>query len=89
MVTSHSDKENARPTFKRGYGFHPLTAGGTSRLRGIVDHGVEGTGEPLAMQLRPGNAGSNTAVDHIEFTRTSEGHDVPPRHRNKIMKDAG
>ena len=26
LVTSHSDKENARPTFKRGYGFHPMQA---------------------------------------------------------------
>jgi len=23
LVTSHSQKENAAPTFKRGYGFHP------------------------------------------------------------------
>ena len=26
LVTSHSDKENAKPTFKKGYGFHPLCA---------------------------------------------------------------
>jgi hypothetical protein len=57
LVTAHSDKENARPTFKRGFGFHPLAA--------FVDHGPDGTGEPLAMLLRPGNAGSNTAADHI------------------------
>jgi hypothetical protein len=61
LVTAHSDKENARPTYKRGYGFHPLTA--------FVDHGADGTGEPLAIRLRPGNAGSNTATDHIEVTR--------------------
>ena len=30
LVTAHSDKEQARPTFKRGYGFHPLCA--------FVDH---------------------------------------------------
>jgi hypothetical protein len=57
LVTSHSEKENARPTFKKGYGFHPLCA--------FVDHGAAGTGEPLAIRLRPGNAGSNTATDHI------------------------
>jgi hypothetical protein len=57
LVTSHSEKERARPTFKRGFGFHPLAA--------FVDHGPDGTGEPLAMLLRPGNAGSNTAADHI------------------------
>jgi Transposase DDE domain group 1 len=56
LVTAHSDKESAAPTFKRGYGFHPLCA--------FVDHGPTGTGEPLAMLLRPGNAGSNTAADH-------------------------
>ena len=28
LVTSHSDKEHAAPTFKRGYGFHPLCAFG-------------------------------------------------------------
>jgi hypothetical protein len=56
LVTAHSDKESAAPTFKRGYGFHPLCA--------FVDHGPAGTGEPLAIVLRPGNAGSNTAADH-------------------------
>lgn len=56
LVTAHSDKEQATPNFKRGYGFHPLCA--------FVDHGTAGTGEPLAMLLRPGNAGSNTAADH-------------------------
>ena len=81
LVTAHSDKENARPTYKRGYGFHPLTAGGTSRLRGIVDHGAAGTGEPLAVQLRPGNAGSNTAADHIEVTRQALRQ--LPGHREK------
>ena len=39
LVTAHSDKEGAAPTFKRGYGYHPLWA--------FVDHGPEGTGEPL------------------------------------------
>ncbi|MGW0020920.1 IS1380 family transposase [Rhodococcus sp. NPDC003382] len=57
LVTAHSEKEQAAPTFKRGFGFHPLCA--------FVDHGTGGTGEPVAMLLRPGNSGSNTAVDHI------------------------
>lgn len=61
LVTSHSDKENAKPTFKRGYGFHPLCA--------FLDHQADGTGELLAIQLRPGNAGSNTAKDHIRVLR--------------------
>ncbi|MDP9435555.1 MAG: IS1380 family transposase, partial [Actinomycetota bacterium] len=61
LVTAHSEKESARPTFKRGFGFHPLCA--------FVDHGPEGTGEPLAIALRPGNAGSNTAADHVAVLR--------------------
>ncbi|MCQ4138237.1 IS1380 family transposase, partial [Rhodococcus rhodochrous] len=57
LVTAHSEKEQAAPTFKRGFGFHPLCA--------FVDHGTGGTGEPVAMLLRPGNSGSNTAADHV------------------------
>lgn len=61
LVTAHSDKEQAAPTFKRGFGFHPLCA--------FVDHGADGTGEAVGLQLRPGNAGSNTAADHITVLR--------------------
>jgi hypothetical protein len=61
LVTSHSEKESAAPTFKRGYGFHPLWA--------FLDHGPDGSGEPLACLLRPGNAGSNTAADRITVVR--------------------
>jgi hypothetical protein len=56
LLDAHSDKEKAAPTFKKGFGFHPLCA--------FIDHGCDGTGEPAAMMLRPGNAGANTAVDH-------------------------
>jgi hypothetical protein len=56
LVTAHSDKEHAAPNFKHGYGFHPLGA--------WADHGTDGAGEPLAIMLRAGNAGSNTAADH-------------------------
>jgi hypothetical protein len=61
LLTAHSEKEQAAPTFKRGYGFHPLWT--------FVDHGPDGTGEPLAFLLRAGNAGSNTAADHITVVR--------------------
>ena len=60
LITAHSEKELAAATFKRGFGHHPIGA--------WVDHGAGGTGEPAAMILRKGNAGSNTAVDHIEVT---------------------
>ncbi len=63
LITAHSEKELAAATFKRGYGHHPLGA--------WVDHGPGGTGEFVAMLLRKGNAGSNTAADHIEVTKTA------------------
>jgi Transposase DDE domain group 1 len=53
LVTAHSEKERAAPTYKRGFGFHPLVAF------------LDATGEALAAILRPGNAGSGTATDHI------------------------
>jgi len=52
LVTSHSEKEGAAPTYKHGFGFHPM----------LCYLGRE----PLSGILRPGNAGSNTADDHIE-----------------------
>jgi hypothetical protein len=72
LVTSHSEKESAAPTFKRGYGFHPLCS--------FVDHGADGTGEPLSVLLRPGNAGSNTAADHITVTREAL-RQLPSHHK--------
>jgi hypothetical protein len=81
LVTSHSDKQDARPTFKKGYGFHPLCA--------FVDHGPVGTGEPLHVMLRPGNAGSNTAADHITVTRKAlaqlPGHTPDARPGRKVL----
>lgn len=53
LVSAHSDKEHAAPTYKRGFGFHPLLCF------------LDGTNEALAGILRPGNAGSSTAADHI------------------------
>lgn len=63
LVTAHSEKEAAAPTFKRGFGHHPLTV--------FADHGPAGTGEPLTFLLRKGNAGSNTAADHITVIRAA------------------
>jgi hypothetical protein len=66
LITAHSDKQGAAPTFKRGYGHHPLWA--------FVDHGPEGTGEPLAVLLRPGNAGSvRHEVARVEWLDRKEG----------------
>jgi hypothetical protein len=57
LVTVYSAKQGAANTFKKTFGLHPLF--------GFIDHGPGGTGEPAAGLLRPGNAGSNTAADHI------------------------
>jgi hypothetical protein len=81
LVTSHSEKEQAAPTFKRGFGHHPLCS--------FVDHGPEGSGEPLAVLLRAGNAGSNTAADHITIARQAlaqlPGHRPGTRPGRKIL----
>jgi hypothetical protein len=54
LVDVHSEnKEQAAPTFKGGYGFHPMFC--------FADL----TGETLAALLRPGNAGANTVADHV------------------------
>ena len=53
LITAHSEKERAAGNYKHGYGFHPLGAW------------ADETREALAMLLRPGNAGANTAADHV------------------------
>lgn len=50
LVTAHSDKQEASPTYKRGFGFHPLLCT------------LDETGEALAAVNRPGNAGANDAA---------------------------
>ena len=57
LVGAHSEKENAEPTYKRGFGFHPMCA--------FVDHGEHGTGESLAIDLRPGRAAAWDSADHV------------------------
>jgi len=76
IVLSHSEKEQAAPTWKKTYGFHPMTA--------FADHGGSGNGEPLAIVLRAGNAGSNTAADHIETTRLAIAQ-LPRRLRGRVL----
>jgi hypothetical protein len=76
LVIAHSDKQLAAPTWKKGFGFHPLTV--------FADHGAEGNGEPLAVMLRPGNAGSNTAADHIEATRMALAQ-LPEQARRRVL----
>lgn len=50
----HSEnKELTGPTYKGGFGFHPLYCF------------ADVTGETMAVKLRPGNAGANTVVDQV------------------------
>ena len=42
---------------------------GSTRCARSATTAPDGTGEPLAIRLRPGNAGSNTATDHISVIR--------------------
>jgi len=73
LLDAHSDKEDAAPTYKGGFGFHPLCC--------FLDE----TTEALAGKLRSGNAGANNAEDHIEVLAAAisqlpaawqAGHDV-------------
>ena len=72
LITAYSDKEGAAPTFKKGYGFHPLGAW------------LANTGESLAMLLRPGNAGSNTFADHAAVL-TAAIRQIPARFRSRML----
>jgi hypothetical protein len=53
LIEVHSEKEQASPHFKGGFGYHPILC--------FLDN----TNEALAGILRTGRAGSNTAADHI------------------------
>jgi Transposase DDE domain group 1 len=76
IVLAHSEKEKAAPTWKKTFGFHPLAA--------FADHGSGAGGEPLAIVLRPGNAGSNTAAGHIEVTRLALAQ-LPRALRRRVL----
>jgi Transposase DDE domain group 1 len=71
LLTAHSEKESAAANFKGGWGFHPLTAW------------LDNTGEALAAVLRSGNAGSNTAADHIAVTDLALAQ-LPDAHRHGV-----
>jgi Transposase DDE domain group 1 len=53
LTDVHAEKENASPTYKGGFGFHPLLVS------------LDETKEALVGMLRPGRAGANNAADHI------------------------
>jgi hypothetical protein len=62
ITIDHSDrKELAAPTWKKTFGHHCLLA--------WLDRPAIAGAEGLAGLLRPGNAGSNTAADHVQVLR--------------------
>ncbi|MDH6706501.1 hypothetical protein P3T27_003228 [Kitasatospora sp. MAA19] len=69
LVTCHSEKEQAAATYKHGFGYHPLLC--------FLDN----TGEALVGLLRPGNAGANTAADHITVLDNALAQ-IPDAHRH-------
>src|SRR5215470_12761564 len=76
IVIAYSEKEKAAPTWKKTYGFHPLAA--------FADHGAGAGGEPLAILLRSGNAGSNTAAEHIEVAKLALAQ-LPRKLRRRVL----
>lgn len=54
LLQVHSEnKQNAAPTYKKTYGFHPMLCF------------ADATGEALSGMLRPGSDGANTVADHV------------------------
>lgn len=72
IVLAHSDKQGAAATYKHTYGFHPI----------LVT--CDNTGEMLALKLRPGNAGANTADDHLQVLDQALGQ-IPAGHRHRLL----
>ena len=71
IVVCHSEKEQAAATFKHSFGYHPILA--------FLDN----SGEFLAGLLRPGNAGANTAIDHITVLDQALAQ-IPDAHRHGV-----
>jgi hypothetical protein len=71
IVECHSEKESAAATFKSSFGYHPILA--------FLDN----SGEFLAALLRPGNAGANTAADHITVLDQALAQ-IPDVHRHGV-----
>ncbi len=70
LITAHSEKDQAAGTFKGGYGFAPMLAYGDE------------TGEALAGELRPGNAGREQRGRSDPGCRAGRRADPRRAHRN-------
>jgi len=80
ITIAHSEKENAAATWKRTFGFHPLLC--------FLDRPDVAGGEALAGLLRAGNAGSNTAADHLTVLDLAL-ESLPPQARPRPDQAAG
>ena len=73
LIEIHSEnKAYTAPTFKGGFGFHPIFCF------------ADATGDTLAAVLRPGNAGANTVADHVTVLDQAIGQlpaDIAQGHR--------
>lgn len=69
LATCHSEKEQAAPTYKGGFGFHPLLCF------------LANTGEAVPGRLRPGNSEATTAADHIAVLDQALAQ-IPDAHRH-------
>ncbi len=72
LIEADSAKAKAAGTYKGGYGFHPLSVWCTN------------VGDCLAIMLRPGNAGSFTATDHLLVLDAAIAQ-IPPAWRQDIL----
>jgi hypothetical protein len=73
LVESHSDKEGAAGTYKKHvFGLHPIVVS------------CANTTEILAVLLRPGNAGSNTAADHVAVLSEAIAQ-LPAAYRKRVI----
>jgi hypothetical protein len=82
LVGAHSDKEGAEPTYKRGFGFHPMCSS--------IDHGTAGTGDTGVLNLRPGRASAWDSADHITALDDTLAQ-LPEHERGQVLvrTDAG
>ncbi len=77
IVIAHSEKEQAAPTFKKTFGFHPI---------GVW---CDNTSEFLAAMLRTGKAGSNTAADHIAVLGAAIAQVPAAQRKNLLIRSDG
>ncbi|MCA1695533.1 MAG: IS1380 family transposase, partial [Actinobacteria bacterium] len=72
LIEAASPKAQAAGHYKGGYGFHPLGSWCTN------------TGEAMTVMLRPGNAGSFTAADHLAVLDATFGQ-IPAAWRTDVL----